>query len=113
MRIINGKRFYKKEIDAAVIIHANGWNSYNGRNHQWYYLKYNPDCGLVILDADNSGDCYGDYATRYFDSPTSFANWCKAHDRSWEKLLGEIDEENETAMQFAEALLASNQRCGV
>ena len=113
MRSINGKRFYKEESDAAVSIPAEGWDYYNGSNHQWYWLKYNPDCGLVILDADNSGDFYGDYATRYFDSPASFADWCKENDRSWEKLLGEIDEENETAMQFAEALLASNQGRGV
>ena len=106
MKIINGKRFYKKEIDAAVSIPSAGWDRYDGSNYQWYCLKYNPDCGLVILDANNSGDCYGDYATRYFDSPASFADWCQERGRSWEKLLGEIDEENEPAMQFAEALLA-------
>lgn len=106
MKIINGKRFYKKEIDAAVTIHADGWDTYDGRNYQEYYLKYNPSCGLVILDANNSGDCYGDYSTRYFDSPASFADWCLEHGRNWAKLLGEIDEESETTMKFVDALLA-------
>lgn len=112
MRIINGKRFYKKEIDAAVSIPVGGLDYYDGSNYQWYYLKYNPDCGLVILDANNSGDCYGDYETRYFDSPASFAEWCYENDRSWSKLFGDIDEENEIAMKLAGELLAAKRGYG-
>ena len=103
MRIVNGKKLYKQDIDACVSLHFDGWDSYNGRNHQWYNVKYNPECGLVILDADNSGDCYGDYETRYFSSPAKFREWCQDHDRSLPRLMGDIDEDNEAQMAFVAA----------
>lgn len=105
MRIIDGKRFYKKDIDAAKKIEANGWNSNRGSNKQWYHLRYNPDCGYVELDADNSGDCYGDYNTYYFSSPKQFLRWCQATGRNWEELLGDIDESDAVAMQFVDELV--------
>lgn len=108
MRIVNGKKFYAEQIKAAIKIDGNGWDSYDGRNHQWYTLKYNKDCGLVILDANNSGDCYGDYETRYFATPAHFAAWCNnayEYSRDWNVLLGDIDETNESAMHFVAALL--------
>jgi len=101
MRIVNGKKFYKKDIDAAKPLDFNGWDSYDGRNHQWYSVHYNPECGLVILYADNSGDCYGDYKDRYFASPQKFAEWvreCTSHSLS--KLFGDVDESDEVAMKF-------------
>lgn len=100
MRIVNGKKFYKKDIDAAVNLGFNGWDSYNGRNYQHYDVRYNPDCGLVILSADNSGDCYGDYEDRYFSSPQKFAEWARNNNRSLSRLFGDVDETNETAMRF-------------
>lgn len=101
MRIIEGKKFYKREIDAAVRIDGDGWDHYNGQSWQWYTLKYNPECGLVILVANNSGDCYGDYKDRYFATPKSFVMWADNHNRSIGELMGDIDETNETAMGFA------------
>lgn len=104
MRIINGKKFYNAQINKVVKIDDNGWDKNNGQNFQWYTLKYDPESGLVILDANNSGDCYGDYKTRYFESPEAFATWCARCDRNWEKLLGEINESDETVMSFVNAL---------
>jgi hypothetical protein len=105
MRIINGKRFYQAQINKAQKIDGDGWDRYNGQNYQWYTLKYDPESGLVILDANNSGDCYGDYKTRYFESPEAFAAWCAKCDRNWQKLLGDIDESNQTIMAFVNALV--------
>lgn len=103
MRIVNGKKFYKKDIDACVSLHFNGWDYYNGRNYQYYSVRYNPECGLVILDADNSGDCYGDYETRYFSTPAKFRAWCNETGRSLEKLMEDLDEDNEAHMAFVAA----------
>ena len=61
MRIVNGKKFYKKDIDACVSLHFDGWDYYNGQNYQYYAVRYNPECGLVVLEGSNSGDFYGDY----------------------------------------------------
>lgn len=108
MRIINKKKFYQRDINAAVRIDDNGWDGYDGRNYQWYKLMYNHSCGLVILDANNSGSCYGDYETRYFDTPASFRAWCDDVDRDWAKLLGDIDEENAACMSFVSAILGDN-----
>lgn len=102
MRIVNGKKFYATEIKNCVRIDNKGWNHYNGRNYQWYTLKYNPDCGLVILDADNSGDCYGDYGTYYFASPREFVNEYGIDKVG--RLLGDVDEDNKAAMHFINAL---------
>lgn len=107
MKIINGKKFYEREIKAAQRIDNHGWDRYDGRNWQQYWLEYNPECGLVILTGNNSGDCYGDYSTRYFDSPAAFREWCDERMRSWEKLLGDIDEDNAAAMAFAGAMLGA------
>ena len=103
MRIVNGKRFTSAQFKAAKRIDDKGWDT-SGRNKQWYSLLYNKDCGLVILDADNSGDYYGDYKTRYFDSPASFAEWCAEYDRDLTALLGNIDEKDEDAMAFVNAV---------
>lgn len=102
MRIVNGKKFYQKQIDKCVKIDGDGWNTYNGSNYQWYTLLYNPECGLVILDADNSGDCNGNYTTEYYSSPEDFMERCGRSCNSVEKLLGDIDEENEALMKFVE-----------
>lgn len=101
MRIVNNKRFYQTQIDAAQAIDGDGWDNYNGQNWQWYTLLYNPNCGLVILEARNSGDCFGDYSTKYFSSPQAFCNWATEECRNVEKLLGDIDENNAAAMVFA------------
>lgn len=111
MRIVDGKRFYAAQIRAAVRIDNDGWDRYDGRNWQWYTLRYNPDCGLVILEADNSGDCYGDYETRYFSSPAAFRAWAQPEEaeygwqptRDVEALLGDIDEGNAAALAFVNA----------
>jgi hypothetical protein len=109
MRIIDGKKFYQKEIDAAERIDNDGWDSYNGQNYQWYTLKYNPKCGLVQLIADNSGSCYGDYEKRYFSSPRAFANYCNMIDRDWTELLGDIDENNVAVMDFVDKILGNRK----
>lgn len=102
MRIVNGKKFYAAEIKKCVKIDNDGWDSYDGRNKQWYTLKYNPECGLVILKADNSGDCYGNYETRYFASPEEFVSEYGIDEVG--RLLGDIDEENEAVMHFVGVL---------
>ncbi len=109
MRIINGKKFYKKDMDAAVSLPFDGWDTYDGRNYQWYSVRYNPACGFVALCANNSGDCYGDYEDRYYDSPASFRRAeCDEYSggRSFERLIGDVDETNAIAMQFIDAALA-------
>lgn len=107
MRIVNGKKFYKREIDAAQKLGFSGWDTYNGQNYQWYTVLYNPDCDLVILDANNSGNCFGDYETYYFDSPIAFFKWAdeenaRGYGQYWDlaKLFGDVDEANETEMGF-------------
>lgn len=102
MRIVNGKKFCAEEIKKCVKIDNDGWDRYNGQNYQWYTLGYNPECGLVILYASNSGDCNGDYGTYYFASPIDFVNEYGID--KVEKLLGEIDENNEAALHFVSAL---------
>ena len=105
MRIVNGKKFYAADFKAARRIDGNGWDRRYGGNMQWYKLLYNPSCGLVILEADNSGDFYGDYKDRYFDSPAAFAEWCRTTSRDWAELLGDIDETNDCALDFVSRLL--------
>lgn len=110
MKIVNGKKFYAADIKAARRIDGNGWDRYNGQNWQWYSLFYNPACGLVILKGNNSGDCYGDYTDRYFENPESFRAWCEApfaHD--WAALLGEIDEQDNCALDFVAHMLAGRE----
>ena len=109
MRIVDGKRFLKKDIEAATKIDNDGWDYYDGRNYQWYTLLYNPDCGLVILGASNSGDCYGDCGTKYFSSPQSFHQWAIENDKSVEALLGDIDETNAVAMKFVDELFRNGK----
>lgn len=110
MKIVNGKKFYAADIKAARRIDGNGWDSYNGQNWQWYSLFYNPACGLVILKANNSGDCYGDYTDRYFENPEAFRAWCEAHfGHDWAALLGEIDEQDNCALDFVAHMLAGRE----
>lgn len=119
MKIVNGKKFYAADIKAARRIDGNGWDSYNGQNWQWYSLFYNPACGLVILKANNSGDCYGDYTDRYFENPEAFRTWCEeplAYDWAarlvaydWAALLGEIDEQDNCALDFVAHMLAGRE----
>ena len=104
MRIINGKKFYKRDIDAAVKLNFDGWDRDNGQDKQWYSVCYNPDCGLTILCANNSGSCYGDYKDRYFDSPASFKKWAVMKNRDIEELIGDVDESDELAMKFVREL---------
>ena len=106
MRIVNGKKFYQKEIEACHLIAADGWDHYNGRNMQWYRILYNPDCGLVVLKASNSGDCYGDYQDRYFISPRAFAEWADSVEREVGELLGDINEDDPIAMAFAKEIFS-------
>ena len=61
MKIVNGKKFYAADYGAAKRIDNNGWDRYDGQNWKWYSLFYNPACGLVVLEACNSGSCRGDY----------------------------------------------------
>lgn len=106
MKIVNGKKFYAADIKAAQRIDGNGWDRYNGQNWQWYSLFYNPSCGLVVLQADNSGSCYGDYTDRYFDSPAAFKAWCESSScRDWAELMGDIGEQNECALDFIAHML--------
>lgn len=102
MKIINGKKFYKRDMDAAVRVDGNGWDHNNGRNVQWYELLWDQGSGYVCLDADNSGDCYGDYSTREFDSPEAFFEWASASGRDVERLLGDINEDDSVEMDFAD-----------
>lgn len=111
MKIVNGKKFYAVDIKAAQRIDGNGWDHYDGQNWQWYSLFYNPSCGLVVLQADNSGSCYGDYTDRYFDSPAAFKAWCESSScRDWAELMGDIDEQNECALDFIAHMLTD---CGM
>lgn len=110
MRIVDGKKYLKKEIDGCVEIDGKGWDSYDGRNMQWYRLKYNPECDLVILDADNSGNYHGTYNTWYFTSPEAFKYWCEDSERDWSELLGDVDEENAAAVQFVARILGEDEK---
>ena len=112
MKIVNGKKFYAADINAARRIDNDGWDSYDGQNWQWYSLLYNPACGLVILKANNSGACYGDYTDHWFESPEAFRAWCESAfpvARDWAALLGEIDEQNECALDFVAHMLAGRE----
>ena len=110
MKIVNGKKFYATDIKAAKRIDNNGWDRYDGQNWQWYSLFYNPACGLVILKANNSGGCYGDYTDRYFESHEAFRAWCEAHyGHDWAALLGEIDEQDNCALDFVVHMLAGRE----
>lgn len=110
MKIVNGKKFYAADIKAARRIDGNGWDRYNGQNWQWYSLFYNPACGLVILKANNSGDCYGDYTDHYFENPEAFRAWCETPFlNDWAALLGEIDEQDNCALDFVAHMLAGRE----
>ena len=100
MIILNGKKYYQKDINACHTIDCNGWNSYDGQYYQMYSLHYNPECGLVILEAYNSGDCFGDYFKKYYASPQEFVKAYGASEVS--RLLGHIDENDKIAMEFSE-----------
>lgn len=95
----------KPQVNPHTQIDQDGWDTYNGRNHQWYSLYYDPNSGFVKLDADNSGDCYGNYNTLYFANPKSFANYCNQIDADWTTLLGDIDEDNLTVITFVDAIM--------
>lgn len=112
MKIVNGKKFYAADYEAAKRIDGNGWDKYDGQNWQWYSLFYNPACGLVVLEASNSGSCFGDYSDRWFESPEAFRTWCEASfpvARDWAALLGEIDEQDECALDFVAHMLAGRE----
>lgn len=112
MKIVNGKKFYVTDIKAAERIDGNGWDSYDGQNWQWYCLFYNPACGLVVLEAYNSGSCDGEYSDHWFDSPEAFRAWCEASfpvARDWAALLGEIDEQDNCALDFVAHMLAGRE----
>lgn len=107
MKIVNGKKFYEKEVKAAVEVggrYYTGWS-----NTQYYTVLYNPECGLVIVDAHNTGDCYGDYGKYYFDSVPSFIAWCTlCREREWTDFAGrDVDENDTIAMGFADACIES------
>ncbi len=107
MKVVNGKKFYEKEIKAAVEVGSSyhtGWS-----NTQYYTVLYNPECGLVIVDAHNTGDCYGDYGMYYFDGVPSFVAWCKlCHECEWTYVAGsDVDENDTIAMGFVDACLES------
>lgn len=107
MKIVNGKKFYAADYGAAKRIDNNGWDRYDGQNWKWYSLFYNPACGLVVLEACNSGSCRGDYLDRWFESPEAFRAWCDAHlGLDWAALLGEIDEQDNCALDFVAHMLA-------
>lgn len=112
MKIVNGKKFYAADYEAAKRIDGKGWDNYDGQDWQWYSLYYNPACGLVVLEGDNSGSCYGDYSIRWFESPEAFRAWYEAAlpvARDWGALLGEIDEQNECALDFVAHMLAGRE----
>lgn len=103
MRIINGKRFYKKDMDAAVLLPFDGWDKC-GTEHKIYY---NPECGFVRVSYNDYSYCI--YRDSYYDSPASFVrhecdDYYPGH--SFEELIGDVDEDNEVAMQFIEAATA-------
>lgn len=110
MKIVNGKKFYAADYGAAKRIDNNGWDRYDGQNWQWYSLFYNPACGLVVLEASNSGSCCGDYSDRWFESPEAFRAWCEAHlGHDWAALLGEIDEQDNCALDFVAHMLSGRE----
>lgn len=102
MKIINGKKFYKRDMDAAVRVDGQGWNTNSGSNVQWYKLLWEPTSDYTCLDADNSGSCYGDYSTIEFDSPEAFFAWAKNARKDVASLLGDIDEGDSAKMDFAD-----------
>lgn len=102
MKVINGKKFYKRAIDAAVRVDCGGWDSYNGRNTQWYSLWYDPQSGYVCLDAKNSGDCFGDYDPKEYASLEEFFAAAVESERDVGTLLGTIDEADPVRVEVAE-----------
>lgn len=96
MRIINGKKFYQAQIEACKEIESKGWDRDSGDFIRWYNLKYNPDCGLVILDITSS---HGS-KTKYFSSPKDFVN--EYGNEELGILLGDIDESDPIVMDFVE-----------
>jgi len=102
---VNGRKVLKSEHDGMQKIDGNGWDSYDGRNHQWYTLKAKqlPDGILYCLDANNSGDCYGNYETCWFFGGKNLMRYIAERYEPYEsardalgKLLGrDIPEDNE------------------
>lgn len=114
MKVINGKKFYKREIDAAVRVDGDGWDRNNGRNTQCYSLWYEPKSGYVRLDADNSGDCYGDYSTKEYASLEEFFAASAKSNADVGELLGTIDEDDPVRVEVADrwAAFCEGQRRG-
>ena len=106
MKIINGKKFYKRDIDAAEKVDGSGWDSYDGNYYQWYSLLYDPQSGYVCLDAGNSGNCFGDYSTKEYASLEDFFADAVETERDVGELLGDIDEDNSLRAAVAERWVA-------
>jgi hypothetical protein len=116
MMYVNGRKVLKSESEKMMKIDADGWDSYDGRNHQWYSLraKQLPDGILYCLDANNSGDCYGDYKTRWFFGGEKLMQWISEKYNPYEtakeafgRLLGNDISEND---ELINAVLAD---CGM
>lgn len=108
MIIANGEKIMAAEIAQKQKIDNNGWDSYDGRNHQWYSLYCIPRKNgklSYMLDANNSGNCYGDYTTKYFGCAKDFLVYCNALERSVAELLGNIDENNDFFMAACKDLI--------
>ena len=112
MKIINGRKVYEKELKKLKKIPANGWDRYDGRNHQWYTLyatKLESGDFLYNIDAHNSGSCYGDYSDTYFINKGIIKYVAdKFYDddpkTKLSELFGDIDESDEFLMEIIENL---------
>lgn len=101
MMYVNGVKILKADQSKMTRIDGDGWDHYDGRNHQWYslYAKQLTSGILYKLDANNSGDCYGDYKTRWFFGSENLMRWIgrngeSAKNRLCELLGNDIDEES-------------------
>ena len=95
MRIIDGKKFYGKDINAAIEV-ASKCN-YNDQGTQWYTIKYHQPTGYCEIIANNSGDFYGDYRDRYYASPERMYRAEGWSINEYATMVGEIEETSEHA----------------
>lgn len=93
MRIINGKKFYQKDMDAAIEVAES--SHYDGNNHQWYTIYYHQPSGFCMINAQNSGSCWGDYGNRYYDDPATMYKNEQWSIQDYARMVGEINEDDE------------------
>jgi hypothetical protein len=109
MKIVEGKKIYQHEEDAARDNIISEISSYDGQNHQWYSLGWAGDICVVV--SNNSGDCYGDYKDIVFPvkmtktflplSEDGYHDGRYSGKPSYAEFIAEMEEED--AIAFCEA----------